>query len=173
MSTLLVPWSQKVGNGGEGSKRRSLNAKIDLKHEIIKIVENGSGNGLHFANHHEANEFSSMTKNPRKIKAWQKHDRTVINGSYAAKAAGHNPELLIRQISNYLNATILNKTSWDATSKYRITEFNHLFRLTLPHLPHPMLLSGGPRQVPYLEITLSTLIWGKGRGDNALFCGYL
>ena len=114
-----------------------------------------------------------MTKNPRKIKAWQKQDRTVINGTYVAKAAGHNPELLIRQISNYLTATILNKTSWDTTSKYRITEFNHLFRLSLPHLPHPMLLSGGPRQVLYLEITLSTLIWGKGRGDNALFCGYL
>ena len=48
----------KVGNSGEGSKRRSLNANIDLKHEIIKIVENGSGNGLHFANHHEAMSFN-------------------------------------------------------------------------------------------------------------------
>lgn len=27
-----------VGNGGEYSKRRSPNANIDLKHEIIKIV---------------------------------------------------------------------------------------------------------------------------------------
>lgn len=48
----------KAGNSGEGSKRRSLNANIDLKYEIIKIVENGSRNGLHFGNHHEAMSFN-------------------------------------------------------------------------------------------------------------------